>query len=314
MSQLRKGSSSGETGKGARPKQRNGNSKAVGLATAQAPPMPWCCAACDNALEENEHAIECHMCKRWSHKTCTELSDAEFRVLERGGENLLWQCTNCVKAGVPANEQASRTEVKLDMIIRMFEHMLNRLDKLEQSNTGTNLAIDNKIEEAVDKKVTDIMQENRDRDERKLNIIIANLPESEAGSHEDKKQDDKNRVRQLVAKICDVAGGDIDNPARLGPIYIGRNARPRLLKMTVKSAEAKEQIMRNVYSLNAGIDFENRVYINNDSTPREREMYRKLKTEMARRLDEGERDLVIRNLQIVKRRNAGAAGQTREGR
>ena len=62
------------------------------------------------------------------------------------------------------------------------------------------------------------------------------------------------------------------------------------------------------------IPFENRVYINNDSTPREREMYRKLKTEMARRLDEGERDLVIRNLQIVKRRNAGAAGQTRDGR
>ena len=60
--------------------------------------------------------------------------------------------------------------------------------------------------------------------------------------------------------------------------------------------------MRNVYRLNEGVEFVDRVCINQDSTPRERNKYKALKVEMMRRVTEGEADLVIRNLQIVKRR------------
>ena len=72
--------------------------------------------------------------------------------------------------------------------------------------------------------------------------------------------------------------------------------------MVIRSEESKSEIIRNVYRLNDGIEFENRVYINNDSTPRERTKYRELKVELLRRVAEGETDLVIRNLQIVKRK------------
>ena len=82
------------------------------------------------------------------------------------------------------------------------------------------------------------------RRKRKLNIIVANLPESRERSVEERKRDDTDRVRQLVSKITDVPLGDIDEPIRLGLIYIGNNARPRLLRMVVKSVESKEKIMR----------------------------------------------------------------------
>ena len=72
--------------------------------------------------------------------------------------------------------------------------------------------------------------------------------------------------------------------------------------MTVRTEEAKQQIMRNVTGLNEGVEFASRIYINHDSTPRERQKYRELKEEVARRSEEGERDLVIRNMQIFKRR------------
>ena len=77
-----------------------------------------------------------------------------------------------------------------------------------------------------------------------------------------------------MSKITDVPLGDVDEPIRLGQIYIGNNARPRLLRMVVKSVESKEKIMRNVYGLNDGVPFDQRIYINNDNTPQERENIR----------------------------------------
>ena len=158
----------------------------------------------------------------------------------------------------------------------------------------------------MERKLTQVLDETKEKEKRKLNIIVANLPESREGSVEERKRDDTDRVRQLVSKITDVPLGDIDEPIRLGQIYIGNNARPRLLRMVVKSVESKEKIMRNVYGLNDGVPFNQRIYINNDNTPQEREKYKALKEEMIVRKENGERDLVIRNLKIVHRNNRNA--------
>ena len=136
-----------------------------------------------------------------------------------------------------------------------------------------------------------------------LSIIIANLPESTEGTVEDRRKDDRDRVRVLVGKITDVPSADIDDPIRLGPLQVGTRVRPRLLKMVVRTEGGKEKIMKNVFALNEGVPFEERVYINNDCTPREREQYRTLKTELIRRKENGEADIVIRNMKIVKRQN-----------
>ena len=116
----------------------------------------------------------------------------------------------------------------------------------------------------------------------------------------------------LVSNIANVPGADIDEPMRLGQIQIGHNARPRLLRMVVRTDDAKQKIMKNVYSLNEGIPFDKRVYINNDSTPLERENYKALKAEMVRRVEGGEKDLIIRNMKIVKRQPRQFPGQAHQ--
>ena len=112
---------------------------------------------CDNAIDENDQSIECHMCKLWNHKRCTELSEAEYRVLEREGESLLWQRNACIRDRAGGNAQASRTDVKLDMLVKLFQDIVQRLEKLEGAYIGKYL--EEKIEEAVDKKVTEVLEE-----------------------------------------------------------------------------------------------------------------------------------------------------------
>ena len=185
----------------------------------------------------------------------------------------------------------------MDKLVQLFQDMIERLDKLERAHTGKSL--DEKIEEAVDRKVTEVLEESKEKEQRKLNITVANLPESMVGTVKERRREDSEKVKHLVKKITNIEGGDLRDPIRLGPILIGQNVRPRLLRMVVRTEEMKAEIMRNVYRLNEGVEFADRVYINQDSTPRERET---LKVEMMRRVAEWEADLVIRNLQIVKRR------------
>ena len=268
---------------------------------------PWSCLECDDGIIEEEETIECHRCKNWCHKQCSMLSEAQYAVLARGGGggggggSLLWQCQKCIVGGAARNSDATRTEAKLDVLTKLLQDMVERLEKLEKANGEK--SIDEKIEAAVERKMTHVLEEAKEKEKRKHNIIVVNLPESLERTPEERKREDEERVRELIGKVTDVPRGEIGDPIRLGPIRIGQNPRPRLLRMVVRTEEAKNKIMRNVYALNEGVPFDKRVYINHDNTPHEREKYRELKTEMQRRMENGERDLVIRNMKITKRQN-----------
>ena len=138
------------------------------------------------------------------------------------------------------------------------------------------------------------MEENEEKEKRKLNIIICNLPESQAESPEERKNDDQERVRDLMGKICYVQRSEVNNPVKLGKIQIGKNTKPRLLRMVVKTVEAKKKIMQNVSELGKHImKGENRIYVNNDTTKKEREQIKSLKADLNQRKSDGETNLRI---------------------
>ena len=81
----------------------------------------------------------------------------------------------------------------------------------------------------------------------------------------------------------------------------------------MKSEKSKKSIMKKVYQLNAGMtDVTKRIYINNDSTPKEREQFGKLREEK-KRTDEGETGLVIRGGSRKRPSKESAPGATSQG-
>ena len=103
MAPQRRGSSSKNTGKALQGQKVNPNGK-----------TPWSCLQCENAIGEEEETIECHRCKHWCHTECSDLSEAQYGLLARGGESLLWQCHKCIAEGASGNN--TRTEAKLDVL------------------------------------------------------------------------------------------------------------------------------------------------------------------------------------------------------
>ena len=129
----------------------------------------------------------------------------------------------------------------MDSILKVLTSLHARLDRLEDTQNENLREVERKIEEVVEGKVKEYMEENEEKEKRKLNIIICNLPESPAESPEERKNEDPERVRDLVGKISDVQRSEVNNPVRLGKIQIGKNAKPRLLRMVVKTVEAKRK-------------------------------------------------------------------------
>ena len=54
--------------------------------------------------------------------------------------------------------------------------MVARLENIEK--VCSQKSVDDKIEEAIERKMVEVYEEAKEKDKRKQNIIIANLPES----------------------------------------------------------------------------------------------------------------------------------------
>ena len=211
-------------------------SPASGGGSSKAKPVnqrkPWICLNCENAIEEdNDDVIECHKCKEWCHKPCTGLTGAQYNCLRHGGNFIQWFCVDCRENESEGKEPKSRLEAKMDSIRKVLTSLHDRLGRLEDTQKENLREVESKIAEVVERKVKDYMEENEEKEKRKLNTVICNLPKSPAESPEERKNDDQERVRDLMGKISDVQRNEVNNPVRLGKIQVGKNAEPRLLGM-----------------------------------------------------------------------------------
>ena len=139
--------------------------------------------------EHTERSIECFVCKKWAHQTCTCIKDDNimFDKLTKA-PNTQWVCTPCLESKGELQSRDDRKLDKLSSLIPLMESLTARMEKLEEGLMGRKL--EEKIEEVVDRKVTEMMEEHREKDKRKSILIIVNLKESTKVDFEERKQED----------------------------------------------------------------------------------------------------------------------------
>ena len=80
------------------------------------------------------------------------------------------------------------------MLIELVSSLTSRLDALEKRQTGAE-TVDEKIEEMVDKKLAEILEEKGEREKRKKNIIVVNLSESLKTDTVERKEDEVKKKK-----------------------------------------------------------------------------------------------------------------------
>jgi len=87
-----------------------------------------------------------------------------------------------------------------------------------------------------------IISEEKDKQKRKLNLIIHNMAESNLDQPQSRKEQDIINIRDILSSQLEVQP-HITNAIRLGR---KRGPKPRPLRITVESDEEKVAILRNV--------------------------------------------------------------------
>ena len=182
-------------------------------------------------------------------------------------------------------------------MITQLGSLETKINNIESFQTSKKL--EKQIEDVVDRRLAEVFDERDEIDKRKRNVVVFGLPESGGSSEVDKLKNDVARVKLLIQNMDpDLRGIRVYDPVRL---QTKKNDKPRLLKFKVESEGIKERIVKGSIKANKTVDPSERIYFNNDFTPKQREQHNNLKTKLEQKKAEtGEDDWIIWKGDIVK--------------
>lgn len=244
--------------------------------------------------------------KKSQNPTEGESPDMEAKMLLRNMAAQLQRLEKLIEAKASkqsVDELASRvdsletrSESREEESKAATEQLNERVERLEASGNEEQAAeID--IERIVKEQVQKGINEYRERENRKFNLILHNVPESQKEDVEERRDEDIESADEIMAEIgcSDIK---IETAIRLGKVTEGKT---RLLKVRLPSSTKKRVALSNAKRLRqSSSDTLKKVFISPDLSPEAREDGRKLRQQLKVRREQGELNLVIRKGAIMK--------------
>ena len=156
-----------------------------------------------------------------------------------------------------------------------------------------------------------VFDEFLEKDKRKNNLVIHNLPESEVSSLAERSEKDIKLFKDVVRDTFKM-NVTVSKAFRVGKVV---QTKPRLLIITLATPGVKGDILRIAPQLRNSDTWGN-IYITPDLTKTEREAARKVREELAARRAAGESNLTIRKgkvVSVVQPAGYEAPGKIKEG-
>lgn len=148
-----------------------------------------------------------------------------------------------------------------------------------------------------------------DKDRRKNNLVVHNLPESKGTSQTERSQGDIRMFQEMIKESFRMSV----SVARSFRVGKATETRARLLIVTLETPGVKQDVLRMAPQLRQSEKWGN-IYITPDLTPAEREAAKKLREELAARKRAGEENLTIRRGKIVNVRTDSSASRSLQSR
>ena len=152
--------------------------------------------------------------------------------------------------------------------------------------------------------ISQVFDDFLEKDKRKNNLVVHNLPEAEGSSLSERSERDTKSFQEVVRDTFRM-NVSVSKVYRVGKVM---QNKPRLLIITLDTPGVKGEILRMAPQLRDSVKWGN-IYITPDLTKTEREAARKLREELATRKAAGETDLTIRKGRIVTK-NLAAVQQS----
>lgn len=260
------------------------------------------CPDCQNHVKKSQRGLICEAkgCDQWYHAQCVNIETEEYNYLTKQ-KNVKWYCNNCINRDETSDPLYDKLSSQMSQMMGFMSDLMKRLEIMEGKKSSCDTKM---VEEMVDAKIAEAMEESKERESRSQNLVFVNIKENN-GTEEEAETKDLEEINKIIQKILpekDLEDLQIQQPTRLGKKNIG--SKPRMLRVTVSSDKAKWNILKNANKINEGTKKapKDRIYVNPDYTPKQRDNNRKLRDELKERTKNGETDLMIKGEKIVKKK------------
>ena len=147
-------------------------------------------------------------------------------------ENFMWYCNTCKKA-IPSVRSVMTMVTNIKMVQDQMNEKLSIVEeKLSVVQNQTDMSIEHKIDQAL----YDFIE----REKRKNNVIIYNLPESQVENEEEHGQEEENSVKK-ICEITEVPFEVVESTTRLGV----KKGKDRPLKVIFTNEQDKRKVVKN---------------------------------------------------------------------
>ena len=242
-----------------------------------------------NSISSQEKAM-----RDQTSKLDKSISSQEKAMLDQNTkvEKALQSCEKYVKAQAKTFEQMAQQQRAsyADTVKGTCDEMAKAVKTQLEAIPKANAACDGKSARDLSKALDDHM----DRERRKANLVVHNLPEQDGDSLMERSAKDMTLFASMVKDVMKL------NVTSSKSFRVGkkRQDKPRLLIITLDNPACKHDILKGAPQLRSSEEYSN-IYITPDQTLKEREANKKLREELMSRRRAGEADLTIRGGKIV---------------
>ena len=301
----------------------------------------WC-KDCNILIGKDTKALSCNFCHKWLCTSCLEVNDDLYDMLVCNPKSiLLVPCKDCSSQlasmqemrvtlnEVKANQEDTKKQLvnldaKMSAISKDIKKTVKEVVKAEVDSQLKGKV--KEVEKRLGDKIQDLKQElqplaaplckaeieqivvetyseEKQKDIRKSNLMMFNIPELYSKELQDRKKHDLDMVLKVLRalQVVDNIQDKIVSVLRMGRWQNDQTRRP--LRIVFSDPNLKYMFIQKAYKIKQSEDeLVKNVRLSSDRTPREIEQYKELRAELERRKALGESDLRIRKGKIISLR------------
>jgi len=244
--------------------------------------LRWFCDGCDKTVMEIQDKSETTDCTgncdkidklvTVVEKLVGKLADVEDKLKDKGDLKLAEQLELRI---AKLEERLSQGESKLEQRLAAIDDHVSRYvtDKIRALEEGRTMSGPvSSVEQAVKNEIGKHLEEDKEIEERKQNIIVYKVPEDVTADFTVRKDNDMKFITDMLFDVfhINIQEGDIVKIFRLGRLCRdAETARPLLVRF--KDLSMKEKIMTNAVLLRQADSQFTNVNVAHDLTPKQRE-------------------------------------------
>ena len=169
------------------------------------------CSKCDGVIHDLIKALQCEFCAEWVCLHCSGMPEPVYdAIIDNHIPNFIWTCDRCVNAVPTIKNLAS-----------MLQGVKNEQEGSRKQMNELNQRVE-RLEESIDAKVHAAIDDYREREARKCNVILHNIPEPTAEQADGRKLEDNEQVSDMFRSGLELDQVQIQSIVRLGKRIDGK--------------------------------------------------------------------------------------------